>query len=223
MINESPHQSSKRLPLSGWIGLFLALFGMLIIRSLYDRLAPDPVAPHSVFVREIVFYLFAAAILLFVRFVEGRPLTSIGIGTSTVAKTLLRGLLLGLLCLLAGGMAGFLTHFNGGQTGKVLSKLPLWLVVMIVVRAGIVEELCYRGYSIERLQQAGLPKFWAAFVPLMIFATAHWTNGWANVVIAFVIGAVLAAFYLWRRDLLGNMFAHFFVDFISVILPRLLH
>jgi len=222
-MSEPTPQNPGRTPASTWIGLFLALFGMLIIRGAYNRLAPDPAAPHFVFVREICFYIFAVSMLLFVRFVEKRPLTSIGIGTSKALKTLGWGFVTGLLCLVAGGIVGFLTHFNGGETGKILSRLPLWLLFVIVIRAGIVEELCYRGYPIERLQEAGLSKFWAAFIPLMIFAVAHWTGGWANIAIAFVLGGILAAFYLWRRDLIANIFAHALVDSLSVILPRLLH
>jgi membrane protease YdiL (CAAX protease family) len=38
-----------------------------------------------------------------------------------------------------------------------------------------------------------------------------------------VLGAILAAFYLRRRDLVANFLAHAFVDTLTVILPRLLH
>ena len=38
--------------------------------------------------------------------------------------------------------------------------------------------------------------------------------------LAFAIGAVLTAFYVWKRDLIAAMFGHFLVDFIpNVILP----
>jgi membrane protease YdiL (CAAX protease family) len=58
-------------------------------------------------------------------------------------------------------------------------------------------------------------------VPLVIFSIAHWTGGWANILIAFVTGAVLTAFYLWRKDLVANMIGHFLVDFIANVWPRL--
>ena len=76
-------------------------------------------------------------------------------------------------------------------------------------------------HAIERLQALGLSRFWAAAIPIVIFSVGHWTAGWQNVVTAFIIGAMLAAFYLWRRDLLANMIAHFLVDFIGVVVPRL--
>ncbi len=89
------------------------------------------------------------------------------------------------------------------------------------MRAGVVEELFYRGYAIERLQALGLNRYLAAALPLAIFAVAHWTGGWANIVIALALGAILSASYLWRRDLVANMIGHFLVDFVGNVLPRL--
>jgi len=85
----------------------------------------------------------------------------------------------------------------------------------------VAEELFFRGYAIERLEALGLNRFWAAAIPLAVFSIGHWTGGWANVVIALVLGAVLAAFYLWRRDLVANIIGHFLVDFVGNVLPRM--
>lgn len=210
-----------RAPATTWRGLFLSLFGMLIIRDSFRLLHFDASSASAVAVRELIFYAFAIALLLFVRFAEKRTLQSVGIGTSKALKTLAWGCVTAAVCLLVGGAVGFLTHFNGGQPGRSMARLPVWLLVVIVFRAGIVVELCYRGYSIERFQELGLSKFWAAAIPLVVFAGGHWTGGWPQIAIAFALGAILSAFYLWRRDLLANIFAHALVDFIGVILPRL--
>ena len=95
------------------------------------------------------------------------------------------------------------------------------LDTLIVFRAGVVEELFYRGYAIERLQALGLNRYWAAAILLIIFALGHWTGGAANVVIAVALGGILAGFYLWRRDLIANMIGHFAVDFVANVLPKL--
>jgi membrane protease YdiL (CAAX protease family) len=52
-------------------------------------------------------------------------------------------------------------------------------------------------------------------IPLTIFGVAHWTGGWANILIAVALGVILSVFYVWRRDLVANMIAHFLVDFIG--------
>jgi len=85
-----------------------------------------------------------------------------------------------------------------------------------------VEEFFYRGYAIDRLQKIGAGRIASWLIPLLIFSIAHWTGGAANVLIAFVLGGILTAFYQWRRDLLANIFGHFLIDFIANILPALL-
>ena len=90
-----------------------------------------------------------------------------------------------------------------------------------VFRAGILEELFYRGYAIERLKSLGFSPWVAAGVPLVIFSVGHWTGGWTNIAIAFVVGAILTAFFLRSKDLFANMIAHTLVDLIGNVLPRL--
>jgi len=37
-----------------------------------------------------------------------------------------------------------------------------------------------------------------------------------------VLGSIITGYYLWKRDLLAAMFAHFLVDFVpNVLLPAL--
>ena len=122
------------------------------------------------------------------------------------------------LCLVGFGIA-HATHYGRADNPTVaaFSKLPVWLLVFIVFRAGVVEELFYRGYAIERIESLGLNRFWAVVIPLTIFGVAHWTGGWANILIALALGVILSVFYVWRRDLVANMIAHFLVDFIGNI------
>src|SRR5207253_2949597 len=106
-------------------------------------------------------------------------------------------------------------------SSDLFEKLPLWLITLIVFRAGIVEELFYRGYAIERLRLIGLGWFWSVAIPLVIFSLGHWSGGAANILIAFAAGLILTGFYLWRRDLVANMIGHGLVDFIANVLPAL--
>jgi len=56
----------------------------------------------------------------------------------------------------------------------------------------------------------------------VVFSLGHYTGGSANVLIALVVGGILTAFYLWRRDLVANILAHTLVDFVANVLPRLI-
>lgn len=212
--------SAARISPSTWVGLFIALFGLLIIRQIGSFIWPVRNFTGTVW-KEAAIWVCALVLLVIVKRGERLPLTSIGLGTSKWQKSLLWGLALTLICGIVGGGLAALTHFNGGSSGSFMEGLPLWLVALIVVRAGVVEELFYRGYAIERLQALGLNRYLAAAIPLAIFAVAHWTGGWANIVIALALGGILSASYLWRRDLVANMIGHFLVDFVGNVLPRL--
>ena len=115
-----------------------------------------------------------------------------------------------------------LSHRVRTRSGSAaFEKLPLWLITLIVLRAGVVEELFYRGYAIERLRMIGLGPFWSVTIPLVIFSLGHWSGGAANILIAFAAGIILTGFYLWRRDLVANMIGHGLVDFVANVVPRL--
>lgn len=202
------------------IGLFIAFFGVLIVRQAVTYFYPTLTFAAALWKESLIWICVIALFFVIGRW-ENLSLRSIGIGTTTLIKSLLWGLSLSVVCALIGGVLAALTHYGHSDNADAFGRLPLWLVSLICVRAGVAEELFFRGYAIERLQAMGLNRFWAAAIPLAIFAVGHWTGGWANIVIALALGAVLAAFYLWRRDLIANMFGHFLVDFVANVLPRL--
>lgn len=203
-----------------WAGLFIAFFGVLIVRQAVTYFYPTLTSAAALW-KESLIWICVIALLFVIGRWENLSLRSVGIGTTTWIKSLLWGLALAVVCALIGGVLAALTHYGHSDNADAFGRLPLWLVSLICVRAGVAEELFFRGYAIERLQAMGLSRFWAAAIPLAIFAVGHWTGGWANIVIALALGAVLAAFYLWRRDLIANMFGHFLVDFVANVLPRL--
>ena len=214
-------RAKPKVAAATWVGLFIALFGILVLRWAVSRFYPGITVAGTLW-KESLYWLCVLALFIIIRRGEGLPLSSINLGTAPLKSSILWGGILVVLCGLVGAVVAPLTHFDGGEMGKALAKFPLWLVVLVVLRAGVVEELFYRGYAIERLQLLGLNRYWAGVIPLLIFGFAHVTNGWANVVLALALGAVLTAVYLWRRDLVANMIGHFMIDLISVLLPRFL-
>ena len=193
---------------------------MLLVRQIVNWRWPEQTVSSAI-IKEAGMWLVAAIIILIVKFGERLPLSSIGLRPSLL-RSFLWSLLLTVICFVAAGIFVAITHFNGGKNAEALGKLPLWLMTAIVVRAGVVEELCYRGYAIERLHALGLPRALAAGIPLIIFGVGHWTGGWLNIALALLLGAILAIFFLWRRDLAANMIGHALVDFIPNVLPKLL-
>jgi len=203
-----------------WLGLSVSLFSMLVIRQAFRAITPVPDTALTL-AREACLIGAAGALLWLVRRAEGLPLRSIGIGTSPLWKSLAWGAVIAIACLVPAAALAAWTGYGHGQASQAFAKLPLWVITVVVVRAGIVEELFYRGYAIERLRSLGLGRLASSIIPLAVFALAHWTGGAANILIALVLGAILTAFYLWRRDLVANMFGHFLVDFVANVLPAI--
>ena len=105
----------------------------------------------------------------------------------------------------------------GSSSGPAV---PLGVSLLLYARAGIAEEVFYRGYAIERIEALTGNRAIAAAVPLLIFAIGHFSQGIAGILITLVIGAIATAIYLWKRNLLILILAHFMVDFIpNVLLP----
>jgi membrane protease YdiL (CAAX protease family) len=205
---------------STWIGLCIALFALPAIREVFRLITLTP-GTGPLTARELLMLASVAALLLLVRRWEKLPLASVGLGTSAWWKSGLWGLLAAIVC---GGAAVILVKVLGLShegTSATFDRSPLWLVVLIMFRAGIAEELFYRGYAIERLQAMGLGRVASAAIPLAVFAAGHYTGGMANMLIALVMGAILAGIYLWRRDLVTCIVAHTLVDLVANVLPRL--
>jgi len=193
---------------------------MIIIRQAFRVITPEPGATLAL-AREACMFASAGLLIWLVRRKERLPLRSIGIGTSTVWKSLAWGVVIAVACIVPAALIAKVTGYGHGAASQAFAKLPLWLIFIVVVRAGVVEELFYRGYSIERLQALGFGRIASWVIPLVIFSAAHWTGGAANIAIALVLGAILTAFYQWRHDLVSNMFGHFLVDFVSNVLPAM--
>ena len=134
-----------------------------------------------------------AAVCLIIRRGEKLPFSSVGLGTTRWSKSLGWGLVLTVGIIVIGSIPdviAVLTHFQPNEFARQLTRLPFWLLTLTCVRAGVGEELFYRGYAIERLQALGLGRFWTAAVPILIFSVGHSTNGWPLVTRSLACRAV---------------------------------
>ena len=218
----TPEQPSfpAKVSRATWVGLAISLFAMLVIRQVVAFLIPGTTFASAI-LKEALIWLSAATLLVIIRRGERLPMRSIGLGTARWWKSILWGFIIAIVSAVAVGALAYLTGYGHGPGSAAFEKLPLWLITAIVFRAGVVEELFYRGYAIERLRLVGLGRFWSVAIPLVIFSFGHWSGGAANILIAFAAGLILTGFYLWRRDLVANMIGHGLVDFVANVLPAL--
>lgn len=224
-IHTSPNTAAPRPTLSGPVlaGLALALGAPLLIAMAgADRLFGWLEGGAKVAAGELIYWLLAGVLLLLVTRGERRSLATIGIrrptwrtvGLSVVGAVLLIGILVVVRSVLAG--TGLLAQ--DGAMMALLGSLPAWAVVLLALRAGIVEEIIFRGYAIERLSEATGRTWIAALVSLVVFVAAHmrsWSVG--HLIFVAIAGALLTGLYLWRRDLTLTMGVHVLTDLVSLL------
>jgi uncharacterized protein len=217
-----PNQPSvpTKVSRATWTGLAISLFVMVVIRQAFVFFVPEITFGAAV-LKEALIWLNAIALIVIIRRGEHLPMRSIGLGTARWWKSILWGFVLAVVTAVVVGALAYATSYGQGPGSSAFEKLPLWLITAIVFRAGVVEELFYRGYAIERLQMIGLGRFWSVAIPLVIFSLGHWSGGAANILIAFAAGLILTGFYLWHRDLVANMIGHGLVDFVANVVPAL--
>src|SRR5205823_2213248 len=143
--------------------------------------------------RELFFWGLAALVLLWSLMVEGRGLASIGLRVPDW-KTAVFGVLgAGVILGGAGGALHYLTpilhlEHNAEALQKMLD-LPYPARVMLVLRAAVVEEILFRGYAIERLQELTGSRVVAGAVSLAAFTFAHLAYwGWTQLIFAGAAG-----------------------------------
>ena len=196
------------------IGLIVALFGAPLFVIVSDRLIGESPSLTAQVGLQLLYCGMAAFLIWFVLRVEKRPLASIGLRKPTWL-TVMSGI--GLL-LVASYVLAPLTRplqdavGTGGVQAGVdrLAVLPMWFRIPLGLTAGIIEELCYRGYAIERLATITGRPWIAGLISAVIFGLVHipeWGVGFA-LAADLPFGLLMTAFYLWRRDLVANMIAH---------------
>ena len=204
-----------------YAGLAIALFGAPAVVILFKFAGFSRADFGATVVRELIILALVAILLWIIRSREKLPLSSIGLKRQKIVPALLWSL--AVMVMFGVGIAGCLLVFPligltyGSSSGPAV---PIGVSLLLYARAGIAEEVFYRGYAIERIEALTGNRAVAAAVPLLIFAGSHFSQGTAGILITFVIGAIATAIYLWKRNLLILILAHFMVDFIpNVLLP----
>jgi membrane protease YdiL (CAAX protease family) len=111
----------------------------------------ETTAESQLIAREWVIFGLLAFLVWIIRSREQLSLESIGLKTDAIGKSLLWGLVGFLLCgvgvaisLLLLGVLGL--KMGGGAEGFAT---PAYVFLIIFIRAGIVEEVFYRGYAMK--------------------------------------------------------------------------
>lgn len=210
----------------GWtyLGLAIAFVAMPLTVGIFNYLQ-IPWTTTNILLREAAVWAGAVALALIIRRGEGLGWSSVGLQRPAAGNTALWVLITFVLVVAAaasafGVIALFKWPFGQSADARSYEALPKWVMTLVIVRAGFVEELYYRGYLMERLQTLTGSKYVAFALPLVVFAVFHYRQGWAGITIALFTGAVLAGVYFYKRNLWITVITHFLGDFIpNILLP----
>lgn len=214
-----------------WIvlGLMVAMFGLLIATTFAGvvvAVASLPEIGNLLLMVVFVPWFVTAVLVGVVRFLERRPLASIGAVQPTRSDLWIgvAGAAIGLLTMFVTiplGEAVGITSDEG--TLEMIVGLPLWAVLLLSVTAGVTEEVLFRGYSIERLTEVTGSVAVAGTITLAVFMLVHVPMWGIGHLITISGGSVvLTIMYAWYRRLAPVVIAHFLFNFVSfAVLPAL--
>jgi len=213
VVNES---SGKKIRIVFGLALALGLPTLMMRKSEHEFIDRSHLIGY-----EIVWWAVVASVLLYVLFVERRPLSSVGyrrIGWSSF------GIAVAAAVLLMAGLALIFyvvlpaLHLTMAQQVNKLLTLPLWCRLILVIRGVVAAELFYRGYGIERLQELTRSRAVAGITSCALFTLANApSGGWASIIFAGFAGIILTVLYIWRRNVWVTMITHFVVDGVGVL------
>src|ERR1700730_8422400 len=140
-----------KISLFTWVGLFISLFGFIALRLTFRALGVSNSIPADL-CRELVIWIMAALLILLIRRGEKLPLSSIRLGVEPWRQSVRFGCIHAGLCGVTAWIVIMFTGYGHGPGSAEFNKMPIWFETVAVIRAGIVEELFFRGYAIERLE-----------------------------------------------------------------------
>ena len=172
-------------------------------------------------------WLLLSLIILWIYFVEKRTITSIGWKKLT-AKTVLLGIGLGFVVFILFGVLTAAIRVMGlelnQETAALIASQPFPFLLLIALRAAVVEEVLYRGFAFERIYDLTKSKWLAGLIPVLIFTLVHYSWGIGHLVFVFFAGSIFMLVYISKRNLGLIIIAHFITDVIALlVLPLLLN
>lgn len=180
---------------------------------------------YKTLVREALIWGLFGALCLVMKYGENEPFSSLGFPHGVfksigVAVIIVLAILFANVIYRIGYHLIFKTPSAKVPMMEKIIHYPVWLRLLLAIRAGIVEETFYRGYAITRLAQLTNNRAIAIIVPLLLFTAGHIAYGSVQFVLGtFVIGAVLTLSYLKTKNLLANIIAHILFDSIALFNP----
>ena len=215
---------ARRGPVLLCLGLIAVypLFSVPVQASIHN-LVPKIGEIDARVVTEAAIWLYAAIVLAIALFWEGRTLASIGLRKLTFASL---GFAIGGAAAMvgAGALAAYVVYgllhqpqHADAQAAALVNGSVIY-ALCLAVRAGVIEEIFFRGLAIEQLTILTGYRWLSAFLATVLFVVIHALHfDWIQLIPIGAVAVVLTGLYLWRRDLWANIIAHIAVDGAGLI------
>ena len=214
----------RRAPLLVCLGLILVypLFSVPVQASIHN-LVPRIGEIGARVVTEAAIWLYGAIVLALALVWETRTLASIGLHRFRFAS-LAFAIAGAVAMVVAGALAADVVYgllhraqHSDAQAAALVNGSAAY-AVCIAVRAGVIEEIFFRGLAIEQLTVLTGSRLLSAFLATVVFVVIHALHfEWIQLVPIAGVSIVLVGLYLWRRDLWANILAHIMVDGVGLV------
>ncbi len=203
---------------------FVIVSGTILAALILHELHSEKLfSSFPILATEIGWWMVGFLLATYIVVVERKPLSSVGIrkvSQSTISTATI-GFGLALLGVAAFGLIIQLTGIDSTSTEERLDETataPLWWLSLVFLRAGVVEELFFRGFIISRLIEFGASRWLALLISTFLFVLPHalFWPGPSLILVAFH-GLAFGAIFIWKRDLLACVLAHIGINIGGVI------
>jgi len=155
-------------------------------------------------------------VFVFVRFIEKKPLSSLGLSLKGKTIHFIIGMLLGIGLITFGTLMlmalGLVTLNLGNPTITSLASSVLLFAIV-----AFNEEIMARGYLLRVVMESA-GKYWALAISSLVFALLHAMNpnfSWIAMVNLFLAGILLGVYYIHYKNLWFSIGLHFTWNFVQ--------
>ncbi len=209
-------ERNTRVALVYWLALLIILFAAAGTYKIYQ--------PVSI-VLGFVYVLLVWSPFLIVKYIEQRPITSLGLGMNSPLRTLLWGIIAFILASMFFVIeAWYKVNFGGKLLGSVAQPIySLWIELLSqLMLIGLPEELASRGYLFTRLRESwgDLP---ALVISSALFGAGHLTTGDVpRAIQAGLSGLVYGLAFIRTRGIYAPVLSHIMQNLFSSSVARII-
>jgi membrane protease YdiL (CAAX protease family) len=209
----------------GWMRavlLFVVFISVGVLAAMASGLfsltaASDQTLLNSVTLAFFIFELIGLALpILFRRYIDRRPVKSLGFQWLTFQPDALTGICLAIALLGASTLILFATHNLEWTTIHFTAK-DIFTGLVLMALIAFTEEMVFRGYILNNLMES-MNKWLALGISAALFTMAHGSNPGITFIAAinlFLAGLLLGINFIYTRNIWFAIFFHFSWNFLQ--------